>query len=325
MIAELAEGILRQDHRALAKGITLVESFLPKHRLQAEELFAAILGRAKPGRRIGVAGPPGVGKSTLIAEFACWLLDREADSSVAVIAIDPSSPIHGGSILGDKSRMARLCGYDRAFIRPSPSGSEVGGVARRSYEVLLLLEAAGFSHIFMETVGIGQNEANVAKLVDCLLLVQMPATGDEIQALKKGVIELADLIVINKADGLLKASAKLLYEQIKSIQNLASPTSTTKDVILCSSLEKSGFVDIHSALSAFFARQHNTERFGANRDLQAKYWLQHELSLQFSEALGSEPYRSQLQDFYRSVQDKRETIHSAASRALSLLTKPGFK
>lgn len=208
---DYADGILRGDRVVLGRAITLVESSLPAHR----ELASAILEKCLPhtGRsfRIGITGPPGVGKSSFIEAFGGKLV-REHGRRLAVLAIDPSSQVSGGSILGDKTRMERLGTEPNAFIRPSPAGSSLGGVANCTHESMLLCEAAGFDTVFIETVGVGQSETAVAGMVDFFLLLLLPGAGDELQGIKRGIVEMADLIAINKADGerieLAKAAKK---------------------------------------------------------------------------------------------------------------------
>jgi len=192
------------DRRALARAITLIESQRPDHRAQALELLAA-LGRDRQALRIGLSGTPGVGKSTFIEAFGMML--AEAGLRVAVLAVDPSSARSGGSILGDKTRMERLSRHPSAFIRPSPSRAQMGGVARRTREAVALCEAAGFDVILIETVGVGQSETMVSGLCDLFLLLMAPAAGDELQGVKRGIMEMADMILVNKADGELLATA----------------------------------------------------------------------------------------------------------------------
>lgn len=201
---QTAEAIRAGDRRALARSITLIESQRPDHRAQALELLSA-LGRDRQALRIGLSGTPGVGKSTFIEAFGMKLV--EAGLRVAVLAVDPSSARSGGSILGDKTRMEQLSRHPSAFIRPSPSRAQMGGVARRTREAVALCEAAGFDVILIETVGVGQSETMVAGLCDLFLLLMAPAGGDELQGVKRGIMEMADLILVNKADGDLLATA----------------------------------------------------------------------------------------------------------------------
>ena len=202
----LLKPLLAGDRRALARAITLVESTRTDHRERADALLAELLPHSGKSVRLGITGVPGVGKSTFIERFGLSLIEK--GRSLAVLAIDPSSKRGGGSILGDKTRMEELSRNERAFIRPSPAGATLGGVARRTREAMLLAEAAGFDTVLVETVGVGQSETAVADMVDMFIVLLLPAGGDDLQGIKRGVIELADLIVVNKADGDLKAQAQ---------------------------------------------------------------------------------------------------------------------
>ncbi|MEK9970788.1 MAG: methylmalonyl Co-A mutase-associated GTPase MeaB, partial [Ferrovibrio sp.] len=195
----LAEQVLAGDRRALARAITLVESRHEDDRAAADTLLQAILPQTGRAMRVGISGTPGVGKSSFIERFGLYLTGQ--GKTVAVLAIDPSSTLSGGSILGDKTRMEQLGRDANAFIRPSPSGGSLGGVARRTREAMLLTEAAGFDVVLVETVGVGQSETTVAEMVDIFLLLLAPAGGDDLQGIKRGIMELADLVVVNKADG----------------------------------------------------------------------------------------------------------------------------
>ena len=203
--AKLADGVLNGNRRALARAITLVESSRPDHRTEADRLLERLIPHSGGSVRLGISGAPGVGKSTFIEALGNHLID--ADHRVAVLTVDPSSAISGGSILGDKTRMEMLARRSEAFIRPSPAGRTLGGVARRSREALIVCEAAGFDVIIVETVGVGQSETMVADMTDMFVLLLQPGGGDELQAIKRGIMELADLVLINKADGELRSLA----------------------------------------------------------------------------------------------------------------------
>ena len=220
----LLKPLLAGDRRALARAITLIESTRADHRERADELLAEILPRTGKSVRLGITGVPGVGKSTLIERFGLGLIGQ--GRSLAVLAIDPSSKRGGGSILGDKTRMEELSRNEDAFIRPSPAGATLGGVARRTREAMLLVEAAGFDTVIVETVGVGQSETTVADMVDMFIVLLLPGGGDELQGIKRGVIELADLVVVNKADGDLKAMAKRSATDYQhALRMLRSPTA----------------------------------------------------------------------------------------------------
>ena len=215
--AKLAEALLRGERAALARSISLVESRAPRHRAVVEDLLCAVLGQRKTsesGLRIGISGPPGAGKSTLIEALGCELLRR--NRSLAVLAVDPSSSRSGGSVLGDKTRMPTLSANRQAYVRPSPNRGALGGVARRTADAILLCECAGYDRIIVETVGVGQSEVAVAGMVDIFLLLVPPAAGDELQGIKRGIMELADVVIVTKADGELRTPAERAANQLRS-------------------------------------------------------------------------------------------------------------
>ena len=223
-VPALAAAVSRGDRRALARAITLVESTRDDHRAAAERLLESVgMGSSERSVRLGISGAPGVGKSTFIEAFGLAVIER--GHKVAVLAVDPSSKRGGGSLLGDKTRMAELARDARAFIRPSPAGTTLGGVARRTREAILLAEAAGFDVVIVETVGVGQSETAVADMVDMFLLLLAPGAGDELQGLKKGIVELADLILVNKADGDLKPAALRAVAEYRHALHLLRPAS----------------------------------------------------------------------------------------------------
>ncbi len=238
---KLATAVKHGDRKALARAITLVESSRADHRAAAEALVAALLPATGRALRLGISGAPGVGKSTFIEAFGLRAI--AAGHRVAVLAIDPSSKRGGGSILGDKTRMAELARNDAAFIRPTPAGGTIGGVARRTREAILVAEAAGFDRIIVETVGVGQSETAIADLVDLFVLLIAPAGGDELQGLKRGVVELADLLIVNKADGDLEAAALHTVAEYRHALALLRPDGQhpRAEVVAVSSLERRGF------------------------------------------------------------------------------------
>jgi LAO/AO transport system kinase len=238
-VKKLAAALRAGDRRVLARAITLVESTRADHRAQAEELLAAILPATGKSMRLGISGAPGVGKSTFIEAFGLAVI--AAGHRVAVLAVDPSSKRGGGSILGDKTRMAELARREAAFIRPSPAGRTLGGVARRTREAILVAEAAGFDLVIVETVGVGQSETAVADMVDLFLLLLAPGGGDDLQGIKKGIVELADLLVVNKADGDLKPAALRAVNDYRHALRLLRPASSeAPDVVAVSALEGQG-------------------------------------------------------------------------------------
>lgn len=275
-IDEKAERIRAGDRRALARAITLVESGRDQDRVQAQALLAALLPHTGRSVRLGVSGPPGVGKSSFIESFGSHLIGE--GHRVAVLAIDPSSRRSGGSILGDKTRMERLARSPEAFVRPSPTGGSLGGVARRTREALLLCEAAGFDVVIVETVGVGQSETAVAEMVDLFLLLLPPAGGDELQGIKKGVVELADLLVINKADGELVAAARRAAAEYQSAVRMLRPTTAgwKVPVLQASALREEGLAEVWEAIGRFRAAL-GEAGLARKRAEQARAWMWSEI------------------------------------------------
>ena len=235
------------NRRALAKAITLVESKLDTHREQAQDILNTLLPETGKSIRIGITGIPGVGKSTFIEAFGLYLISQ--GKKVAVLAVDPSSPIRGGSILGDKTRMEMLSREENAFIRPSPSEGALGGVAQKTRETMLLCEAAGYDVILVETVGVGQSEYEVAAMVDFFLVLMLPNAGDELQGIKRGIMELADALVINKADGESINLAQQTQTHYKSAFKLLSHDSFWQPKVqTCSAMEKRAIDDVWSMI-----------------------------------------------------------------------------
>ncbi|MEI9986174.1 MAG: methylmalonyl Co-A mutase-associated GTPase MeaB [Aliidongia sp.] len=247
------DALLAGDRRALARAITLVESTRPDHQDAAEALIAAVLPHAGNSIRLGISGVPGVGKSSFIEAFGLHLV--AGGRRVAVLAVDPSSRRTGGSILGDKTRMIELSRHEAAFIRPSPTGGTLGGVARRTRDSMLLCEAAGFDVILVETVGVGQSETAVADMVDLFCLLLLPSAGDELQGIKKGIVELAELILVNKADGTTKPAALQAVADYKAALRLLRPLTPLwqPDVLPVSALTGDGLVQVWDAI-----RRHET-------------------------------------------------------------------
>ncbi len=249
----MQKGLERGDRRALARAITLVESTRSDHRAEAEALLAAILPRTGGSSRVGISGPPGAGKSTFIERFGREGLAR--GRRIAVLAIDPASKRGGGAILADKTRMAELGRHPAAFIRPSSAGSSRGGVARRTREAILLCEAAGFDAVIVETVGVGQAETAVADIVDVFVLILPPAAGDELQGIKRGVVELADLLLVNKADGELAAAARrAAADYTAALQLIRPPLPEWRvPVRAVSALDGSGVAEVWDDVARFRA------------------------------------------------------------------------
>ena len=273
----IAEKLRQGDRRALARAITLVESVRDDHRATAQALLNLILPSTGNSIRIGISGTPGVGKSTFIETFGKLLTG--AGHKVAVLTIDPSSQRSGGSILGDKTRMEELVRDPNAFIRPSPSGGSLGGVARRTREAMLLTEATGFDVILIETVGVGQSETTVAEMVDVFLLLLAPAGGDELQGIKRGVMELADIVVINKADGDLKAAAARAAAEYKGAIGLMRPKSKNwkPTVLMVSALNKVGIDKLWDTITNYREARGEDDELTEQRREQAVAWMWSEL------------------------------------------------
>jgi len=268
----LAAALLARQRRALAKAITLVESSRPDHRLRAQALLDRLMPHTGGALRIGVSGVPGVGKSTFIETFGMHLLGLGL--RVAVLAVDPSSPLTGGSILGDKTRMERLSQQEHAFIRPSPARGALGGVGHQSREALLMCEAAGFDIVIVETVGVGQSETAVAGMCDVFLLLQLPNAGDELQGIKKGILELADLVVYNKAD-LDPRAADVACGQMKAALHMLRPASPhwAVPVLKTSASSGQGVPEIWTSLQNYRDTMQAAGAFEARRRQQAQTWL----------------------------------------------------
>ncbi|WP_395459068.1 methylmalonyl Co-A mutase-associated GTPase MeaB [Azospirillum melinis] len=273
--ARLAEAVRSGDRRALARAITLIESTRADHRTTAEALLAALLPHTGNSVRLGISGVPGVGKSTFIEAFGLHVIGL--GHKVAVLAVDPSSQRTGGSILGDKTRMVDLSRDPDAFIRPSPAGATLGGVARRTREAMLVCEAAGFDVIVVETVGVGQSETAVADMVDLFMLLLLPAGGDELQGIKKGIVELADLVVVNKADGDLAATARHTVADYRHALTLLRHGDWRVPVLSCSAFRKMGIDTIWDTIGEHKALTEANGARATRRAEQARAWLWSEI------------------------------------------------
>lgn len=292
-VEHLLDGLLRGERRSLARAITLIESKRMDHRQQAVQL---LLGLAQspprsPTIRIGISGTPGVGKSTFIEALGMFLIGL--GKKVAVLAVDPSSTRSGGSILGDKTRMENLSREANAFIRPSPSGGTLGGVARRSRETLQLVEAAGFDVVIVETVGVGQSEVAVSDMVDMFLLLLAPAGGDELQGIKRGIMEIADLVVINKADGQLEPIAQRAMSEHRMALQLMRPRDPRwkTRVVLASALHNKGIGDVWSVVEDYY-RDVSIDGIQARRSEQLGKSLWNDLSDGLMDRFMREPGRA---------------------------------
>jgi LAO/AO transport system kinase len=313
----LAERVISGDRRALAQAITLVESTRPDHRDQARELLDELLPHTGGSRRVGLSGAPGAGKSSLIEALGQHAIDN--GHRVAVLAVDPSSKRSGGSILGDKTRMTDLGRRPEAYIRPSPSGGTLGGVARRTREALLVCEAAGFDVVLVETVGVGQSEVAVAELVDLFVLIAAPGGGDELQGIKRGIMELADVIVVNKADGDLLPAARRAAADLRNAVHLLRPKREgwTVEVLLASAVEGTGIEDAWAHLERGVDELRTSGALDGLRSDQAVSWMWAELREELIERFQDDPaVRAGLAEAEARV---RSGSHSPASAAQHLL------
>jgi LAO/AO transport system kinase len=268
------EAIKRRDRRALAKAITCIESTHSKDLEEVKKLFIALGPPSKVAHRIGVTGIPGVGKSTFLAAITQKMLQQHPHTSVAILTVDPSSPLHGGSILGDRTRMSALESYPNVYIRTTPSGSGLGGLSRRTHLVVALLEAAGFESIWIESVGVGQNEVDISGLVDTVILLHMPATGDDVQAMKKGVNEVCDMIVVHKADGSLKPIAE---QTVRALRLQWQGSAQSPQVLPASSYEEQSLAEVLKNIEDHLQQRWQAPSWSARRALQARKWLEHEM------------------------------------------------
>jgi len=269
----LARDVRAGERGALARAITLAESTRDDHRETAQTVLSALADRAGAAARVGITGPPGVGKSTFIEALGALLTGRGL--SLAVLAIDPSSSRTRGAILGDKTRMPELAANEAAFIRPSPSSGALGGAGRKTREAILLCEGAGFDVVLVETVGVGQSETIVADMTDTFCALMLPGAGDELQGVKKGIIEIADLLVVNKADGDNAERARRAADELKAAIRILQPGERdwTTPVLTCSAKERSGIGDVWEAVEAHRAAMRASGRFEARRRAQRVAWL----------------------------------------------------
>ncbi|GGE47528.1 methylmalonyl Co-A mutase-associated GTPase MeaB [Actibacterium pelagium] len=320
-ITDLAKRLKTGERRALARAITLVESGREDHRQKATELLDT-LGQEKQALRIGLSGTPGVGKSTFIESFGCLLTGLGL--KVAVLAVDPSSARSGGSILGDKTRMERLSRDPNAFIRPSPSQSALGGVARRTRDAVALCEAAGFDVILIETVGVGQSETMVADMTDLFILLLAPAGGDELQGVKRGIMEMADVILVNKADGDLKATAtRTCADYAGALRLLRKRPQDPEDfpkAMTVSALEEEGLQKAWEEMQALADWRRENGHFDTRRADQSRKWFEEEVRLGLLARLERDPeMRARLAALGDRVADGEASVAGAAADMLAAL------
>lgn len=317
--AALAEGVTAGNRRVLAQAITLIESTRSDHRAAAATLLERLMPSAGNSIRLGISGVPGVGKSTFIEALGNHVID--AGHRVAVLTVDPSSAISGGSILGDKTRMEQLSRRDEAYIRPSPAGRTLGGVTRRSREAMILCEAAGFDVIIVETVGVGQSETRVADMTDMFLLLLLPGAGDELQGIKRGIVELADLILINKADDGLADLAKRAAAEYRNALQLLHPRSPNwkVDVKCCSARDGVGIDEAWDTVLRHHEMLKSTGELVQRRAAQARDWLWSDVTDNLVEALRSDPQvREQLAELEAATSEGRMPPTVAARTLLEI-------
>lgn len=316
-VDELAEGVAAHDPMILGRAITLIESNAPAHQAKAQELLGRLLPRTGAARRIGITGIPGAGKSTFIEAFGCHLTDL--GHKVAVLAIDPSSSITGGSIMADKIRMEKLGARPGAFIRPSPSGGSLGGVARKTREAILVCEAAGYDVVIVETVGVGQNEVAVRSMVDLFLVLMIAGAGDEMQGIKKGVIEIADILLINKADGDNKPRCLATQAEMKRVLHYLQPPTKgwSTPALTASSRTGEGVPDAWTVVKDFFATTRASGVLETRRRAQSVEWM-HSLVLESLRArfYQSAGVRARLEAIEHAVADGRMPPLAAAMALL---------
>lgn len=316
-VSEYVEGIRRGDRGILSRAITLVESALPRHYEKAQQIIEACIPFSGNSFRIGITGVPGVGKSTFIEAFGKYLTGQ--GHKLAVLAVDPSSEISRGSILGDKTRMETLAVDERAFIRPSPSAGSLGGVARKTREIIILCEAAGFDKILVETVGVGQSETAVHSMVDFFLLLMLSGAGDELQGIKRGIMEMCDGMVINKADGDNLIKAQTARVQYKSALHLFPPSASgwEPQVQVCSALHKTGIDQVAAMIDDYHKQVADNGFFKQKRLMQQKYHMYETINQNLSDHFyRHEKVNAMTGDVLLMLEESRITSYKAAQRLL---------
>ena len=319
---EYVDGILHGKRTILARAITLIESSRPSDRELAEQILEECLPHSGNSIRVGITGVPGAGKSSLIEVLGTSVI-REYGQKIAVLAIDPSSQLSGGSILGDKTRMTSLSASEMAFVRPSPSRGSLGGVAQRTREVMLLCEAAGYQNIIVETVGVGQSETAVHDMVDFFLLIMLAGAGDELQGMKRGVMELADLVVINKADGTNRAPAEKARSEAQNALHYfpSSPSGWTPRALTCSAQTRKGIAEIWSSALEYTALAKANGWFSLTRTNQKRQWMHEIIEQGLQRQFESHPsVQKQLAALEQELAQGHTTSFRAARKLLDIYT-----
>lgn len=328
MLESLLSGVIARERRAIAKAITLLESTRADHRVLADTLLNALLPYTGKSLRLGISGVPGVGKSTFIEALGLHLIDK--GHRIAVLTIDPSSSVSGGSILGDKTRMEHLSVREEAYIRPSPSSGTLGGVAEKTREAMLVCETAGYDIVIVETVGVGQSETAVHGMTDMFVLLQLPNAGDELQAIKKGVMELADLVVINKADvdrdAALRAQAQIT-SSLRFLGMVAARSASVADqwqpqVLCLSALKAQGIPEFWQSVAQFQSLQSANGQLALRREQQALSWMWERIDAGLKQAFKQDPaVRALLPELTQAVRSGRVAASVAARNLLAAPVK----
>lgn len=321
-VDEYVNGILNGNITVLSKAVTLVESSKPEHQQVAQEIIMKCLPFAGKSIRIGITGVPGVGKSTFIEALGKYITG--SGGKLAVLAIDPSSERSKGSILGDKTRMEELAGDKNAYIRPSPSAGSLGGVARKTRETIVLCEAAGFNHIFIETVGVGQSETAVHSMSDFFLLLMLAGAGDELQGIKRGIMEMADLIAINKADGNNLEKAQMAWRQYKNALHLfpKKESDWEPEVLTCSALGKTGIAEIWGKIEAYKKLTVENGYFYQRRNAQSTFWMHETIQEQMKRAFYQHPeMKIKIKELEQQVLNNEISSFVAAGKLLEYYKK----
>jgi len=318
-LQDYLDGISQGNRAVLSQAITLIESTKPRHQELAQQIIEKCLPQTGNSIRIGITGVPGVGKSTFIESLGNMV--TEQDHKLAVLAIDPSSTRTQGSILGDKTRMETLANNPAAFIRPSPTAGSLGGVARKTRETIYLCEAAGYDIIFIETVGVGQSETAVHSMVDFFLLLMLAGAGDELQGIKRGIIEMADLIAINKIDSSSQKQVQQAVREYKNALHLYPPTKSGWEpkVTTCSALEQTGIEDIWDTILEYISAAKANGYFEEQRNRQAKYWMYETINNRLQDTFYSDPkIKKELEKIEQKVLDGKMSSFKAAQQLLDL-------
>lgn len=316
-LKDYLDGIKSKDRTILARGITLIESHNPDHQVLAQDLLKAILPLTGKSKRIGISGTPGVGKSTFIEAFGKMLTSQ--NKTLAVLAVDPTSQVSGGSILGDKTRMNELAIDQSAFIRPSPSGETLGGVAKRTRESLLLCEAFGFDYILVETVGVGQSETTVAQMVDLFVMLLQPGAGDDLQGIKRGILEMVDMVVVTKDDGELKQIIERAKHDYQNALHILRHDGWIPPVLSCSAYTKHGLPEVQKVIESYFADQKSL--ILKKRDKQGLDWMWQLINDGLKDSFKQTIGESEILSVERDILSNSTTSPEAAKKLLNKFLK----